>query len=535
MREGRVVREPRRRGTRRAPGARPRDGGSPRDGAAPARATDPPPRRRHERPSQSPAVDEQSRRGAAAREAGAVGRPLGEAAATRAGAQPRPGRRAGAARHRRRDPPARRRSCTRSTTCCTILTSAVGDRRGHGRHDLRDHRRRHRPVGRRDRRARRRCGAPPSPPRSYGAGGMIFTALVVGRRLPAWSTACSSRTAGWCRSSPRWPCWSPPAGWPRRSPTGRRQIVTDAVHQRPSPTPTCSASRCWSTSSPRSSRLGWVVLNRTTFGRRTFAVGGNPEAARLAGIDVRRHTVAALRRCPACAAASPRSCSSSLTTTGSSTPRQPLRARRDRRRDHRRHRCSPAAAAPSIGSLLGVLVFTTITNLFVLNNLADRGPEHRQGRDHRRRRPGPAARRAPEPASPDPTTATSPLQRRVARSMSEQHVPTIRRTLVPTAARLLFGAAAVGAGALLAACTSNDADDATAAADHGRRRPRGDNDAPGKTVTIGFSAPAGRPRLDRRDHQQRQGAGRRSTRDVTLEAVEADQRHRPSRSPPSRR
>ncbi|MFB9246805.1 ABC transporter permease, partial [Sphaerisporangium melleum] len=37
--------------------------------------------------------------------------------------------------------------------------------------------------------------------------------------------------------------------------------------------------------------LGWILLNRTTFGRRTYAVGGNPEAARLAGIDVRRHTV----------------------------------------------------------------------------------------------------------------------------------------------------------------------------------------------------------------------------------------------------
>ena len=41
--------------------------------------------------------------------------------------------------------------------------------------------------------------------------------------------------------------------------------------------------------------VGWVLLNRTTFGRRTFAIGGNPEAARLAGINVRRHTVAALR------------------------------------------------------------------------------------------------------------------------------------------------------------------------------------------------------------------------------------------------
>ncbi|WP_259401684.1 ABC transporter permease, partial [Microbispora sp. H13382] len=37
--------------------------------------------------------------------------------------------------------------------------------------------------------------------------------------------------------------------------------------------------------------VGWIVLNRTTFGRRTYAVGGNPEAARLAGIDVRKHTV----------------------------------------------------------------------------------------------------------------------------------------------------------------------------------------------------------------------------------------------------
>jgi len=36
---------------------------------------------------------------------------------------------------------------------------------------------------------------------------------------------------------------------------------------------------------------GWILLNRTTFGRRTFAVGGNPEAARLAGIRVKRQTM----------------------------------------------------------------------------------------------------------------------------------------------------------------------------------------------------------------------------------------------------
>lgn len=37
--------------------------------------------------------------------------------------------------------------------------------------------------------------------------------------------------------------------------------------------------------------LGWFLLNRTTFGRRTVAIGGNLEAARLAGINVKRHLV----------------------------------------------------------------------------------------------------------------------------------------------------------------------------------------------------------------------------------------------------
>ncbi|HWV48831.1 MAG TPA: ABC transporter permease, partial [Microbacterium sp.] len=36
---------------------------------------------------------------------------------------------------------------------------------------------------------------------------------------------------------------------------------------------------------------GWFLLNRTTFGRRTVAIGGNPEAARLAGIKVKQHTM----------------------------------------------------------------------------------------------------------------------------------------------------------------------------------------------------------------------------------------------------
>ena len=40
---------------------------------------------------------------------------------------------------------------------------------------------------------------------------------------------------------------------------------------------------------------GWILLNRTTFGRRTVAVGGNREAARLAGINVKRQRCTCIR------------------------------------------------------------------------------------------------------------------------------------------------------------------------------------------------------------------------------------------------
>lgn len=113
---------------------------------------------------------------------------------------------------------------------------------------------------------------------------------------------------------------------------------------------------------------GWVVLNRTTFGRRTFAIGGNPEAARLAGIDVRRHTVALYALSGLCCGIAALMLMA-RTTTGSST--------------HGNLYELDAIAAviiggtllsggkgTLIGSFLGVLVFTTITNIFILNNLA---------------------------------------------------------------------------------------------------------------------------------------------------------------------
>jgi ribose transport system permease protein len=114
--------------------------------------------------------------------------------------------------------------------------------------------------------------------------------------------------------------------------------------------------------------VGWVLLNRTTFGRRTFAIGGNAEAARLAGIDVKRTTTQLYLLSGTCCGIAAVMIMA-RTTTGSST--------------HGNLYELDAIAAviiggtlltggrgTLIGSILGVLVFTTITNIFILNNLA---------------------------------------------------------------------------------------------------------------------------------------------------------------------
>jgi ribose transport system permease protein len=113
---------------------------------------------------------------------------------------------------------------------------------------------------------------------------------------------------------------------------------------------------------------GWVLLNRTTFGRRTFAVGGNAEAARLAGIRVQRHTVKLYVLSGFCCGIAA-VMMLARTTTGSST--------------HGTLYELDAIAAVVIGgtlliggrgtivgTVLGVLIFTTLGNVFTLNNLS---------------------------------------------------------------------------------------------------------------------------------------------------------------------
>ncbi|MEV1019461.1 ABC transporter permease [Streptomyces sp. NPDC050264] len=113
--------------------------------------------------------------------------------------------------------------------------------------------------------------------------------------------------------------------------------------------------------------IGWLVLNRTTFGRRSVAVGGNAEAARLAGIDVRRQRLYLYLLSGLC-------CGIAafllivLAGSGQNT-------------NGNLYELDAIAAAiiggtlltggrgTIVGSVLGVLIFTTITNIFALNNL----------------------------------------------------------------------------------------------------------------------------------------------------------------------
>src|SRR5256885_8017636 len=43
---------------------------------------------------------------------------------------------------------------------------------------------------------------------------------------------------------------------------------------------------------PRSTLFPYTTLFRSTFGRYLYAIGGNPDAARLSGINLRRHILA---------------------------------------------------------------------------------------------------------------------------------------------------------------------------------------------------------------------------------------------------
>lgn len=113
--------------------------------------------------------------------------------------------------------------------------------------------------------------------------------------------------------------------------------------------------------------LAWILLNRTTFGRRTVAIGGNAEASRLAGIKVKRH-VLMLYVLSGFTAGIAAIMMLGRTTAGTST--------------HGGLYELDAIAAvvvggtllvggrgTIVGTVLGVLIFATLTNVFTQNNL----------------------------------------------------------------------------------------------------------------------------------------------------------------------
>ncbi|NUT33359.1 MAG: ABC transporter permease [Hamadaea sp.] len=113
--------------------------------------------------------------------------------------------------------------------------------------------------------------------------------------------------------------------------------------------------------------LGWILLNRTTFGRRTVAIGSNPEAARLAGINVRRHTLLLYALSGLCCGIA------AIMLTSLATSSQAAAAEL--------YELDAIAAAiiggtllsggrgTIVGSMFGVIVFSAITNLFAIANL----------------------------------------------------------------------------------------------------------------------------------------------------------------------
>lgn len=122
---------------------------------------------------------------------------------------------------------------------------------------------------------------------------------------------------------------------------------------------------------------GWVVLNRTTFGRRTVAIGGNLEAARLSGIKVKRHTMWIYTIAGLCSGIGT-VLLLARATAGTSTHGNLLEL--------------DAIAAVVVGgtllsggrgniagTVLGVLIFSLLTNVFVQNNLPSSTQEVAKG------------------------------------------------------------------------------------------------------------------------------------------------------------
>lgn len=136
-----------------------------------------------------------------------------------------------------------------------------------------------------------------------------------------------------------------------------------------------------------------LSLNRAMFGRRTVVIGGNATAARLAGVNVRRHTVY-LHMLAGAATGIAATMPLSRTTAETSTHGQLYKI--------------DAIAAVVVGgtllisgrgtiggAVLGVLLFATLTKRLYPEQLVHVRPARGKGCDHRGGGAAPAAVRQP--------------------------------------------------------------------------------------------------------------------------------------------
>ena len=114
--------------------------------------------------------------------------------------------------------------------------------------------------------------------------------------------------------------------------------------------------------------LGWFGLNRTSFGRQIYAVGGNREAARLSGIPVRRTILAAYVISGLCAGLA------AVLVTARTATAQPSAGAGNELDAIAATVVGGVSlfggAGSIVGTVFGVLILTTITNIFVLQNMS---------------------------------------------------------------------------------------------------------------------------------------------------------------------
>ena len=192
-----------------------------------------------------------------------------------------------------------------------------------------------------------------------------------------------------------------------------------------------------------------------------------------------------------------------------------------------------------IGSLLGVLVFTTITNIFILNNLATETQniakgviivaavllQRRATLRSRRHLGDPSPPRPPSRHPERPAPSAPPIERGSTMSPSPRRPPSSA------------AAACSSAPAPSAPARSSPPAPATAVATprprraSGRRTTGGRQRRPRQGGHHRLLGARGRPRLDRRHHDQRQERRPAKYSDVTLKAVEGTQRRQPADQP----